>query len=82
MEETNRNGIRKEEPFGNFVIHLKDVKSFEGNINLNSLEAIVDDAFKGFRTISIENQEKRYCKEERQELVDEIYRLQKEGGER
>lgn len=78
MEETNGNGIPKEEPFGNLVIHLKDVKSFEGNIDLNSVEAIVDNAFKGFHTISIEDQEKRYCKEERQELIAEINKLLKE----
>ncbi len=81
MEETNCNGIRKEEPLGNLVIYLKDIKSFEGNIDLNSVEAVVDDAFKGFRTISIEDQEKRYCKEERQKLIDEIHRLLEEGGE-
>ena len=80
MEEKNINGIPKEEPNGNLVIHLKDIESFEGNIDLNSVEAIVDDAFKGFRTISIEDQEKRYCKEERHELIVEINKLLKEMG--
>lgn len=80
MKESNCNGIPKEEPLGNIIIHLNDIKSFEGNSDLNSVEALIDDAFKGLRTISIEDQEKRYCKEERQDLIDEINRLLKEGG--
>lgn len=80
MEEKNSNGIPKEEPNGNLVIHLKDVESFEGNIDLNRVEALIDDAFKGLCTISIEDQEKRYHKEERQDLIDEIKNRLKEGG--
>ena len=82
MEEKNCSGIPKEEPKGNLVIHLKDVESFKGNIDLNSVENLIDDAFKGLCTISIENQEKRYCKEERKDLIDEIKQLLKKGGVR
>lgn len=75
----NDNSIPKEKPFGNFIIRLKELESFEGNQNINSVEAIVDEAFKSYLTISIEDKEKRYYKEERQVLLDEICELQKKG---
>lgn len=74
--------MNENEPIGNLVIHLKDIESFEGNMDLNSIEAIVDAAFKDFRTISIEDRKKRYSKAERQNLIDEINRLLKEGGQK
>ena len=77
MEENNANGIPKEEPTGNLIIRLKDFDSFEGNQSLNRVEAVVDDAFKSFLTISIEAQERKYYKENRQALLDEIYELLK-----
>ena len=79
MEEKDVNDILKEEPIGNLEISLGQIASFEGNKDINGVESLVDEAFKSFLTISIEGQEKKYRKEERQALLDEIYKLLKKG---
>lgn len=79
MNEKNVNDIPKEEPIGNLEISLKQIDSFEGNKDIDGAEALVDEAFKSIITISIEGQEKKYRKEERQALLDEIYKLLKKG---
>lgn len=76
MEKNSGNGIPIEEPSKNIIIHLKDIESFDGNIILNSVEALVDDAFKTCCTISIEDQERKFSENEKQELIKEIERLQ------
>lgn len=80
MNENNNVSIPTEEPMGNIEIPLEKIKSFKGNRDINNVETLVDDAFKGFQTVSIEGYEKRYVKEERQALIDEIHKLQN-GGE-
>jgi hypothetical protein len=81
MNENNDISVPQEEPKGNLVVSLKEIESFEGNIDISNLEAMVDEAFKGFHTISIEGQEKTYCKKERQAFLDEIQKLQKQMEE-
>lgn len=80
MNKNSNDGISTEEPMGNIEIPLGKIKSFIGNRDINSVETLVDDAFKGFHTVSIEGYDKKYFKEERQTLLDEIYKLQN-GGE-
>lgn len=80
MNENNNVSIPTEEPMGNIEIPLEKIESFKGNRDINNVETLVDDAFKGFLTVSIEGHEKRYAKEERQALIDEIHKLQN-GGE-
>lgn len=62
----------------NKIIRLKDVASFEGNVAINNLESLVDEVFKNTETVSIENFERRYKINEKQILIDDICRLQKE----
>ncbi len=82
MEEKDVNDIPKENPIGNLEIPLRQIESFEGNKDINGVEALVDEAFKGVLTINIEGQDKKYRKEERQALLDEIYKLLKKGSEK
>ncbi len=77
MSENNNVGILSEEPTENLVISLDTIKSFDGNLFINNVEKLVDEGFKDYRTISIEGHEKKYCKEERQALLDEICKLQR-----
>ncbi|MBR4582843.1 MAG: hypothetical protein IKO34_03420 [Bacteroidales bacterium] len=62
----------------NRIIRLKDVASFEGNVAINNLESLVDEMFKDAESVSIENFERRYKINEKQILIDDICRLQKE----
>ena len=78
MSENNDVGILSEEPTGNLVISLDTIKSFDGNLFINNVEKLVDEGFKDCRTISIDGYEKKYCKEERQALLDEICKLQRQ----
>ena len=67
-------------PIGHCTITLEEVSSFAGNRDLNSLEAVLDSLFDAVVSVSIEGQELRYCKDEKQALVEKIVELQKEGG--
>lgn len=66
-------------PIGHCTITLEEVSSFAGNRDLNSLEAIMDSLFDAVLTVSIEGQELRYCKDEKQALIEKIVELQKKG---
>lgn len=66
-------------PIGHCTITLEEVSSFAGNRDINSLEAVLDSLFDAVVTVSIEGQELRYCKKEKQALIEKIVELQKEG---
>ena len=78
MSDNKDLGIPSEEPTGNLVIPLDTIKSFEGNLFINNVEKLVDEGFGDYHTISIDGYEKEYCREERQALLDEICKLQKQ----
>ena len=61
------------------VILLKEIESFAGNRDINNVEALVDEAFKSFHTISVEEENKHYQISEKEELIKHIYKLQEKG---
>ena len=76
MEKTFNDQKPIEQPTGNMVISMKEIKSFTGNKSINSIETLVDEAFRSFNTISVENDTKRYQSSDKQELIAHIKQLQ------
>ena len=63
----------------NIVIPIEQILGFIGNNAIPSIEALVDETFITGDTISIGNQERRYRREERTELIAEIQRIYNEN---
>ena len=63
----------------NIVIPIEQILGFTGNNAIPSIEALVDETFIIGDTISIGNQERRYRREERIELIAEIQRIYNEN---